>query len=147
VSSGLNLIVAQLTVMTTASARVPDEDYEWVRERLEEEGVEDGISKLMRTAFSRYKNDKDFRDYMTENMGSESISLRAYASELMDRYNISEEQEEEAIIGIETLIVGVQNRSYTQAVRGGEKLSSINSHIADHTTKYLAGIPESYWNS
>lgn len=129
----------------TVSGRVPEEDFNFVKESLEQE-VSDGISKLIRSTFSIYREDEDFREFILEGIKEEDVSLRQYASNLAGKYDISEQDEEDVIIGIQEIVSGVQNRSYAQAVRGGEKFNAISPRIGRHAAEYLANLPKTYWS-
>lgn len=128
----------------TASARVPEEDLEWVRDALGDEDIDGNMSGLIRNTFSLYREDSIYREFMNENIREESVSLVEYIAQ-MEEYSLPDDLKEDAKTGVQDLVAGVQNSSFSQAVRGGERIKSVNEQMGKDAVEYLAGIPESYW--
>lgn len=133
---------------TTASARVFDEDFDWVKDALNEnEAVDNGITQLIRTTFSLYRSDQSYRDFMNRKMAGDEIKLKEYTSLVSEEYDLIDSDDfQEAEEGIQDLISGVQNNIYSQAIRGGRKLETVDEKLGKDAAQYLASMPESYWN-
>lgn len=131
---------------TTASGRIGSDTFEDVIGLLEDENIGDPTTQLIRATFKQFKEDKLYREFMIRLIKEEVNSLREYTEEIIDIYEIHESLRNEVISGLGEIIAGVQNNSYNQAIRGGERLSMLDRELAKDVTEYLAGIDEFYWN-